>query len=225
MINRIINKVNFLYLRFGISSFRHFRKIKPFDQLHSQLLEQHQEMLRPYYEQYVKEVSRADMAASLELAAFMYTVCKLNHYTKLLDMGSGLSSFVFRLYAREHAGVKVFSVDDDAAWLEKTKAYLSQHQLSVDNIFTLDQFLKSKEAEFDCVLHDLNFVEVRSNYIDYVLQITRKNGLMIFDDVHKPDYLMVVLRKLQNTPTEKFDLKPVTYDQYGRFSLAVIKNG
>ena len=94
MIRRIINKIKFLTLQSGIAAFDQFKKIKPFDQLNSKMIEQNKKLLKPYYEQYVKEVSRADMAASLELAAFMYTVCKINHYTKLLDMGSGLSSSV-----------------------------------------------------------------------------------------------------------------------------------
>ena len=220
---RIINKIKFLLLQSGIVTFDQFKKIKPFDQLNSKMIEQNKEMLRPYYEQYVKEVSHADMATSLELAAFMYSICKLNHYTKLLDMGSGLSSFVFRLYAKENPGVTVFSVDDDAVWLEKTKDFLRQHQLATDNIFTLDQFLKSGEEEFDCILHDLNFVEVRINYVELIMKIAKQNGIVIFDDVHKPDYLFALLAKLKGIKARVYNVKPVTLDNYKRFALAVMK--
>jgi len=223
MLNRVIQKIRFLSLRAGVGSFDQFKKIAPFDQLNSQAIEQNKQKLKLYYEQYVKEVSRADMAASLELAAFMYTLCQVNRYTKLLDMGSGLSSFVFRLYAKENPEATVFSIDDDTAWLEKTKDYLRQHQLGVENIFTLNQFLKSKEEGFDCILHDLNFVEVRINYIEHIMRIAKPKGLVILDDVHKPDYLLSILIKLQKLNVKMYDLKPMTFDSYGRYSLALMK--
>ena len=223
MISRIFHKFHFSFLKTKVKTFAQFKKLKPFDQLNSKMIEQNKEMLRPYYEQYIKEVSRADMAASLELAAFIYSICKINRFTKLLDMGSGLSSFVFRLYAKERPNVKVFSVDDDAAWVKKTKNFLSQHQLSTDNIFTLDQFLQSGEEGFDCILHDLNFVEVRINYVEQMVKIAKSKGMIIFDDVHKPDYLFALLVKLKETQASVFTLKPVTNDSYGRFALAVVK--
>jgi len=222
MISRIFHKFHFSFLKTKVKTFAQFKKLKPFDQLNSKMIEQNKEMLRPYYEQYIKEVSRADMAASLELAAFIYSICKINRFTKLLDMGSGLSSFVFRLYAKERPNVKVFSVDDDAAWVKKTKNFLSQHQLSTDNIFTLDQFLQSGEEGFDCILHDLNFVEVRINYVEQMVKIAKSKGMIIFDDVHKPDYLFALLVKLKETQASVFTLKPVTNDSYGRFALAVV---
>lgn len=223
MISRIFHKFHFSFLKTKVKTFAQFKKLKPFDQLNSKMIEQNKEMLRPYYQQYIKEVSRADMAASLELAAFIYSICKINRFTKLLDMGSGLSSFVFRLYAKERPNVKVFSVDDDAAWVKKTKDFLSQHQLSTDNIFTLDQFLQSGEEGFDCILHDLNFVEVRINYVEQMMKITKINGIIIFDDVHKTDYLFGLLVKLKKFESKIFSVKPVTCDNFGRFALAAIK--
>ncbi len=224
MINRILSRFRFLLLKRNIQSLDQLKQIKPFDQLDSNVIELNKEILRPYYQQYINEISRADMAASLELAAFMFTLCKINRYTKLLDMGSGLSSFVFRLYAKDNPDVRVFSVDDDSAWLEKTKDFLRLHQLSTENIFTLDQFIKSSENEFDCILHDLNFVEVRINYVEQMINRTKSKGLIIFDDVHKPDYLFALLTKLKNKGLSVFDLKPTTFDIYKRFALAAVKD-
>lgn len=224
MIGKLLRKVEFLSLQARVGSFDQFKKIAKLDQLDSKIIKQNTEILRPHYEYYIKEVSRADMAASLELATFIYTLCQLNHYTKILDMGSGLSSFVLRLYAKENHGVRIFSVDDDSDWLEKTKEFLKMHQLNTDNVFTLDQFLKSTENEFDCILHDLNFVEVRINYIERMMEVTKSNGIVIFDDVHKPDYLFALLKKLQGGSSKVYNLKPITLDQYNRFALAVVKD-
>ena len=223
MIDRFIRKLKFISLQSSVRSFDQFQKVKPFDQLDQKVIEHNKEMLRPYYEQYVRDISRADMAASLELASFMFTICKINQYKKLLDMGSGLSSFVFRLYAKETPGVNVYSVDDDAAWLEKTKDFLTQHKVETQNMYTLEQFLKSGESGFDCILHDLNFVEVRINYVEKLMSIVKPNGLIIFDDVHKPDYLFALLVKLKSIQSKIFTVKSVTYDSYGRFALAVVK--
>jgi predicted O-methyltransferase YrrM len=223
MISRVIRKLKFLSLESKIRAYNQFQKRKPFDQINSALIQQNTEILKKYYDMYVKEISSADMAASLELAVFMFTICKLNNYKKLLDLGSGLSSFVFRLYAKENSDVEVYSLDDDAAWLEKTKSFLQQHQLDVKNMYTLEQFLKLNEGAFDCILHDLNFVEVRINYIERIMKMVSQNGIVILDDVHKPDYLFALLTKLNTLHTKVYNVKPLTSDVYGRFSLAVFK--
>jgi len=224
MLTRILRKLNFYRLRSGILGFERFSKDILPDKHFLKAIEQNKKKLQPYYDQYTREISRADMAASLELATFMFTLCKENHYTKLLDMGSGLSSFVFRLYAKETPGVVVYSVDDDSVWLEKTKDFLRKHQLSTERIEILEKFLISEETNFDCILHDLNFVEVRINYIEWILKIMKRNGLVIFDDVHKPDYLFALLNKLKNNDVKMYDVKAITVDHYERFSLAVVKN-
>lgn len=76
---------------------------------------------------------------------------------------------------------------------------------------------------FDCVLHDLNFVEVRINYLPQVLAATAHAGVLILDDVHKPDYLYQVLEKLKHESVTVYNLKPATRDSFNRFALAVLK--
>lgn len=222
MLLKIKNKIRFALLKLAIRPFSEARGIKVFENLDSEI-EHNKKRLQPYYEDYVRDISSADMAASLELVAFMFSICEINQYKKVLDMGSGLSSFVLRLYARENPGVKIFSVDDDSVWLERTKRFLSDHQLDTDNVYTLDQFLKAGEADFDCILHDLNFVEVRIEYTEKLMKMIKQHGLIIFDDVHKPDYLFALLVKLKSFKHSIYNLKPVTTDSYGRFALCLIK--
>jgi hypothetical protein len=69
-------------------------------------------------------------------------------------------------------------------------------------------------------LHDLNFVEVRINYVEAVLDRLAPGGLMIFDDVHKRDYLHALLKLLRKRPGSCYSLQPVTADQFGRYALA-----
>jgi predicted O-methyltransferase YrrM len=223
MKNRIIRKLNFLRLKKNIGSYHQFSRIAPFNKIGPATLNENMEILRPYYEQYVSEVSQKDMAASLELAGFLLAICKTNNFLKLLDMGSGFSSFVFRLYAKDNPNVNVFSVDDDTSWIEKTKEFLLSHHLQTSQIYTLNSFLESGENNFDFILHDLNFVEERIKYVDILIQKASENGLILFDDVHKPDYLFNLLSKFRKQRMKVFTTKPATMDSFGRFALALLK--
>jgi hypothetical protein len=223
MIARLARKLKFISLQLSVGSYERLTKEAPFNLLGKDLLQQNEKMLRPFYDQYIGEVSQANMAASLELMAFIYTMCSVGKLTRLLDMGSGLSSFVFRLYARQTPGVTVYSVDDDPAWLEKTRDYLLAHDLSTGHMFTLDQFLQTDAADFDCILHDLNFVEVRIKYVEDVMKRVKQGGYVVFDDVHKQNYLFLLLSKLKLFKASVFDLKPVTTDNFGRFALLTMK--
>lgn len=174
MFYRILRKFKLISLESSVKSLDRLRAVNPFDKLTLPFVKANQEILRPFYEEYISNVSRSDMAASLELAAFLFSVCKINHYTKLLDAGSGFSSFAFRFYAKQTPGVRVYSIDDDAAWLMKTKHYLKEHSLDTLDMLTLEDFVKLNEGGFDCILHDMNFVEVRIKYVDFVLQLAKK---------------------------------------------------
>jgi 2-polyprenyl-3-methyl-5-hydroxy-6-metoxy-1,4-benzoquinol methylase len=223
MFDRILRKLNFILLEFSVESLNRLKAVNPFDKLTLQFVKANQEILRPYYEEYVSKVSRSDMAASLELAAFLFSVCKINQYTKLMDVGSGFSSFVFRFYAKQTPGVRVYSIDDDAEWLEKTKHYLNEHSLNTDDMLTVEDFMQLNEGGFDCILHDMNFVEVRIQYVDFVFRSAKKNGLIIMDDVHKMDYRFALLKKLKSLEASCFTLRDMTKDNFGRFAYAVLK--
>lgn len=216
-----MRKLNFLKLKSGLLSYTRFEN--KFASLIQQDISKATHTLKPYYEEYINHVSRADMAMSLELAAFVYALCVNKGFKNLFDLGSGFSSFVYRLYASENVGVQVISVDDDAQWLEKTRSYVRQHGLPDTGMLTLDQFLQQPFTQFDCVLHDLNFVEVRINYVQRVLEATANSGVLILDDVHKPDYLYQVLDMLKQQSISIYDLKPVTLDSYNRYALAVLR--
>jgi predicted O-methyltransferase YrrM len=223
MIGRINRKLKFFMLQFRVKNYNAFKKELSLNQLSASNIEENTKKLKPYYSEYVNHISSPEMAASMELAGFMYTLCKANQYKKVLDLGSGLSSFIFRLYAKETLGVEVYSVDDDAAWLTKTRGYLEQHHLDTNNMFTLQQFVDLKESGFDCILHDLNFVEVRIQYVDFVFRSAKKNGLIIMDDVHKMDYRFALLKKLKSLEASCFTLRDMTKDNFGRFAYAVLK--
>lgn len=176
------------------------------------------------YKFYVSAISRADMAASLELSNLIYSLCVGRKSKKMLDMGSGFSSYVLRTYAGESEGCRVWSIDDDAAWLEKTRNYLSDLKVNTENLLTLDNFIQSGEKDFDFILLDLNYVEVRKNYIKLVVERCASDGIIVFDDVHKREFMTEVLRQTNKESIALYNLSDLTKDAFGRFAMLGIKN-
>ena len=63
----------------------------------SEKKEKIRKLLKPFYEEYIQIVSTPDMAISLETACFLFIFSDLISASKILDLGSGFSSFVFSL--------------------------------------------------------------------------------------------------------------------------------
>jgi predicted O-methyltransferase YrrM len=179
--------------------------------------------LRSAHEAYVQEVSPANMAASLELCGLLDCCCELLKVKKIIDFGSGISSYVFRAYSKRNSPVDVWSVDDDQKWIEKTRAYLDLSQVSTKNLVMLDPFIGTAEKNFDIVFLDLNFVEVRKNYISMAVDRCRAGGIVIFDDVHKLEFMHEILARTRTLSLQLYDLKALTLDGFGRYALLGIK--
>lgn len=70
------------------------------------------------YGKYVGEFSTPEMAVSLETSQFLYVLAKAVKARRILDLGSGFSSYVLRLYSIDAGSdTVVYSVDDDKGWL------------------------------------------------------------------------------------------------------------
>ncbi len=179
------------------------------------------ELIRREHQSYVRTISSPEMAMSLELAIFIFEWCVANEPKTVLDLGSGFSSFIFRLYQKKAKNtVIVWSVDDHDEWLEKTRSYLEEKQVNTDKLLTLNTFLTTETAvKFDCILLDLNFVEIRKDYIQTSMDRLKKNGLLIIDDVHKVEFLRSVKSAaLKNSGTLQ-KLTRYTKDRFGRFAI------
>jgi predicted O-methyltransferase YrrM len=180
--------------------------------------------LEPSYAEYVRDVSSPVFAASLELAATLLALCRLLEPRSVLDMGSGYSSYVFLRYVQSAGGgVRVESVDDKAAWLKKTRAYVASHGLPVDGIGLWDDLLARRPEPFDLVSHDMALMDRRAGYLPDALRLTRPGGFLVLDDVHKLRYRRVVRRFVSAHGIRAYDLRNVTHDHYRRhaFLLAV----
>lgn len=177
-----------------------------------------------HYQYYVSHISRSDMAASLELSALILSLCETQSLRKMADLGSGFSSFVLRKYALRKDAVSVWSIDDDLSWLMLTRNYLHESNLSTHNLLLLEEFIHSHEDDFDFILLDLNFVEIRKNYIRMAVEKSKSGGYILFDDVHKREFMNEVLRQTKDLPVQLYDISDLTRDNFNRYAILAIKD-
>lgn len=190
--------------------------------LSPEIIEKERDRLAAVYDQYVSKVSVPDMAISLELAAAMLSLCRILHPLRVVDLGSGFSSFVLRLYARDSASdVVTVSVDDSAEWLSKTRQFLDDHNLDASALVTWSSFRESGEDGFDLVLHDLGGIPLRGRVLPEVLELARPGAILIFDDAHMPRYRTRLRKVVSEAGLAAYNLRTITKDPIRRYSLLV----
>jgi hypothetical protein len=178
--------------------------------------------LEPYYAQYISGVSDERYAVSLELSVFLLAMCQITEPHRILDLGSGFSSFVFRYYrARASLVPVVWSIDDDQDWLGKTRRFLDQHHVSKDNLAGWSSFATQDHEPFDLVSYDLGYMPLRTAALRTALACTRQDGFVILDDMHKLDYNAYVRAVVRDLGYTYYNLWPYTSDKLGRYSFLV----
>ena len=176
--------------------------------------------LSPVYRAYVSTVSTPRMAISLELATFLLALCKMTRPQRLLDLGSGFSSYVFRRYQSSsgHA-VEVCSVDRSERWLDQTRLFLSAQGLQTANMETWEAFSTRSAAPYDIIFYDLG--KGRHEFLPAALPFRNRSGLFVLDDFQILRYRKAVRRSLRGKPYVLFSLSSYTRDRYLRFSALV----
>ena len=179
--------------------------------------------LRAVYVEYTKDVSYAGMPISFESACLLWSLCETMEPERILDMGSGFSSFVFRRY-QVTANVKpeILSVDESAEWLDKTREFLRSHDLSDQELFTWDEFQKLDPPQFDLISHDLGFMSERPDILERLLTLRKNAGIIIVDDYQNPVYRAEVDRRLlRYDMVAGFNVRWLTLDRFVRYSMLI----
>ena len=200
------------------------RQMNPGLPVCSRLLTECGEPLRPAHEDYTNRISSPDMAASLELASFLNALAEVRGPKRLLDLGSGFSSYVFRRWAaKAGVAVTVFSVDDDPVWLERTRSFLAEHHLDDDNLMVWTEFRDRKEEPFDFIFHDLGDMDLRAEGLPSVIRLMHSQSVVILDDMHKPAYRESVAREVRRAALRLLSLRAYTLDSRGRFAEMMVR--
>lgn len=177
------------------------------------------------YREYLAGVSSAGMAISLELACLLWVWLERARPGSVADLGSGFSSYVVRAF-RERSGrsIRIVSVDDQARWLEKTRAYLHERKLPVDDLVSWEAFHAGRES-FDCILHDLGTMALRLDTLGAVLERCAPLGALLLDDFHRPEYARPAAAVVRRAGHPLFYARGWTVDEFGRFAAIVAAPG
>ena len=173
--------------------------------------------IAPALEAYGREVSTPDMAISLESATLLAALCELRRPRRVLDAGSGFSSYVLRRFSSGDR--EIWSIDDNEQWLAMTRTYLKQQGVDDDRLLPWDAFVESDEREFDLIFHDLGAIRtVRSDTLPEVCARLGPDGLILLDDFHKHRYRAHARRILARHGFDVVPLRHHTLDGFGRYA-------
>lgn len=169
------------------------------------------------YHEYVPAVSGAVFAISLPIARYLWQLCDERKPKRLLDIGSGFSSYVLRAWA-EANGAEHWACDTDSEWVMHTTAFLDGHGLSPLHVCQFSSMAEWNLPQFDLVFFDCGFTTGRSWYLRKALDMVADGGVLIADDANDVHYHDVLTehaayysRKSTYTDVD------VERDQWGRF--------
>jgi predicted O-methyltransferase YrrM len=172
------------------------------------------------YDVYTHTVSDPSMAISYELARELHRICENVQPASVLELGSGFSTYVLSR-SLSAADARLVSVDDDPIWASKTEAFLRQQGVTHPKVESIDAMPAS--LRFDIVFLDLNYVEVRKDFLQVSYDCCKEGGLVILDDAHKPDYMTEILSCSRHWQGTLYSLRRRTLDSMGRYSVAFCK--
>jgi predicted O-methyltransferase YrrM len=179
--------------------------------------------LREPWQAYVTSVSPPAMAASLEVCVLLLALARAQRATRVLDLGSGFSSFVTRTFVRETGSAcRATSVDDSGEWLGRTRVFLRKQGLETDDMLTWETFRSVPSGPYDLVFHDLGDMPVRAAALPYVLGQVAAGGIVVLDDMHKSGYPEQVRRACGNAGFDLYPVPTLTTDAFGRFAVLAL---
>jgi len=188
-----------------------------------------QSHLSPPYQAYVRDVSSAAMAASLRTAGVLLYLCRRLRARRVLDLGSGFSSYVLRTWVAESgAPGQVLSVDDSAEWLERTGQFLASQGRAATGLLAWERFRQevSRLEPFDVVFHDLAGGQLREEAMPIAFAcVKRPSGVILLDDAHHAGHRQAMRRLARADGFDLFSLRRVTLDASRRFAMLAVPPG
>jgi predicted O-methyltransferase YrrM len=180
--------------------------------------------LKRAHGKYIAEFSTPEMAVSLETSQFLYVLAKAVRARRILDLGSGFSSYVLRLYSMDAGSdVVVHSVDDDRGWLARTGEFLRLSRMREDFLLDWQTFQQLTPIGFDLIFHDLGNTALRLQSLPFVISLLDTRGVLILDDMHKTGagleggYPRLARRAVRQAGLTVLSAPQHTLDRYQRF--------
>jgi hypothetical protein len=173
------------------------------------------------FREYVQGYSIETEAISLNASYYLLELFTTARIDRILDLGSGWSSFVFRYLKRlTDREIHVCSVDESEHWLGVTAAFLARHGLDTAH---LRLWPSIGDESYDLVFYDMGRPWDRHAHLKSVLDRTRH--VLVCDDMHYPDYRGHVAALASSAGLRLQLLEAETIDSFGRFMGRVNRPG
>ena len=173
--------------------------------------------IKPMYTKYIKEVSNRVMAASMECCVFLMVMCKDIKPKKVLDLGSGFSSYALRYYKNKYDNdMEVWSVDSNNKWLLKSRQFIESFKLSTDHFYVWSD-IKDMDEKFDLIFLDIDVSKRRPPYLEHVVEnFVNEDSFILLDDMHKTGLVKKLRSIMDNYTYKSIDIKKKTLDSGGK---------
>jgi len=172
--------------------------------------------IKKAYIDYIGNVS--GRAISWELAEYLHKLMPELRAKRVLDMGTGFTSYFFRQYPVE----EIWSVDHDPFWLEVTQKFVNKHKTDAPNR-TIDEYVLLDDFKFEGK-YDIITIDTGPTEMDRVKLFgpAKKHcsGVIIVDDTNDVEFGMATKEFFKNDLI--FDLSETVKDGIGRFAWMIV---
>jgi predicted O-methyltransferase YrrM len=178
--------------------------------------------LRTEYDRYVNEVSNWEWAVSWPTTRALDALCAELRPRRILDLGSGFSTYVVcRWAAASGQDVEVVSADDSPDWLAKTRSFLESHGLDA-HLIDVTELDSLPDHAFDLAFDDLGRTEDRARLISPIVRLLAPGGVVVLDDMNVRGYRREVRSALNAAKWPLYSVREQTLDAKGRFAMLTV---
>jgi predicted O-methyltransferase YrrM len=175
--------------------------------------------LRVVYDRYVADISSWDWAVAWRTALALGALCNTLRPRRILDLGSGFSTYVECRWAQQaQTETQIVSVDDSPDWLETTRGFLAGQSLSCELVGRAE-LGSLPDSTFDLAFDDIGRIEQRADAIDTLVRVMAPGGIVVLDDMNVRGYRADVRARLKRAGWPLYSLRRQTIDQRGRFAM------
>lgn len=176
------------------------------------------------FNEYIGEVSEAEHAMSLQTASYLLFLCRALDAHRVLDLGSGFSSYVLRHYAETATHpVVTCSVDTDPVWAQRTVTFCNAHGVAA-YVESWADFIDIDVEPFDVVFHDLAGGMLRNEAMPFACSLVAPTGVIVFDDSHHDGHRAAAQSICAADALEWFSLHRQTSDRFSRFASMGVRS-
>ena len=167
----------------------------------------------------------AIVAASAESRRFLVRRFGARRPDRLVDLGSGITSWTSRVWRdRCSPGSTVISVDDDGEWMARSREFSSRAGTGDPDFLLREDFLERHGTDhFDLVVHDSGSVRDQAKQMTPAFDLVAPGGAIICDDTHKARIWSAARSALRRSGYSVWSLREETLDSIGRSALVAMR--